>query len=81
MTENPAYRAGARILEIARGDPERVALVIDGESWSYAELVAAAHDIARQFPAIFYDKFHTCFNRVLFVEQVSRFFSAFENSF
>jgi len=51
MTTNLAYRAGVRILEIAHSDPERAALVIDGESWSYAELVAAAYEIARQFPA------------------------------
>ena len=50
MTANPSYRAGARILEIARDDPARAALVIDDESWSYAELVAAALEIASHFP-------------------------------
>ncbi|MGA8204388.1 MAG: AMP-binding protein, partial [Woeseiaceae bacterium] len=47
---NAPYRPGRRILEIARTDPDRVALVIDGESWSYAELLAAARGIAAQFP-------------------------------
>jgi amino acid adenylation domain-containing protein len=50
MTSPSTYKAGDRILEIARSDPERIALVIDGESWSYAELVAAAHEIASSFP-------------------------------
>ena len=49
MTAASAYRAGNRILEIARSDPERTALVIDGDSWSYAELVASARQIADQF--------------------------------
>jgi amino acid adenylation domain-containing protein len=44
------YRAGQRILENAREHPDRIALVIDGESWSYAELVAAARWIADRFP-------------------------------
>jgi len=47
---NAPYHPGRRILEIARTDPDRVALVIDGESWSYAELLAAARGIAAQFP-------------------------------
>ena len=50
MTSPSSYRAGNRILEIARSDPDRLALVIDGESWSYAELVAAAYEIAGFFP-------------------------------
>ncbi len=44
------YQAGARILDIARDHPDRTALVIDAESWSYAELVAAAQSIAESFP-------------------------------
>jgi amino acid adenylation domain-containing protein len=51
MSEPAPYRPGRRILEVARTDPDRVALVIDGESWSYAELLAAARSIAVQFPA------------------------------
>ena len=50
MTSTSSYRAGYRILDIARSDPHRAALVIDGESWSYAELVAAAQQIAGHFP-------------------------------
>jgi amino acid adenylation domain-containing protein len=48
---NASYRPGRRILDIARSDPDRAALVIDGESWSYAELVTAARSIAAHFPA------------------------------
>ena len=44
------YQAGARILDVARDHPDRTALVIDDESWSYAELLAAAQNIARGFP-------------------------------
>lgn len=44
------YQAGARIIELARAHPDRMALVIDGESWSYAELLVAAQNIAEQFP-------------------------------
>ena len=44
------YQAGARILEVARDHPDRTALIIDGESWSYAELLAAAQNIAQRFP-------------------------------
>ena len=44
------YQAGARILEVARDHPDRTALIIDDESWSYAELVAAAKTIADEFP-------------------------------
>jgi len=50
MTSPSLYRAGNRILEFARSDPDRTALVIDGESWSYAELVAAAREIAGFLP-------------------------------
>jgi amino acid adenylation domain-containing protein len=48
---NAPYRPGRRILDIARAHPDRLALVVDGESWSYAELIAAARSIAAQFPA------------------------------
>lgn len=50
MTPPDSYRAGFRILEVARKHPERTALIIDNESWSYADLVSAAHEIAREFP-------------------------------
>lgn len=46
----PDYAAGRRILEHARQHPERVALLIDGDSWSYGELIEAAARIADQFP-------------------------------
>lgn len=49
MTATSAYRAGNRILEIARSDPGRTALIIDDDAWSYGELVAAARQIADQF--------------------------------
>lgn len=52
MTETAAYLAGRRILEIAAGDPGRTALIIDGESWSYGGLIAAAQSVAAEFPAI-----------------------------
>ncbi len=44
------YQAGARILEVARDHPDRTALIIDDECWSYAELLIAAGNIARNFP-------------------------------
>lgn len=49
MTDASSYQAGGRILEIARGSPDKTALIIDGASWSYGELVAAAQHIASQF--------------------------------
>lgn len=52
MSSANAYRAGHRILEIARRTPGKTALIIDGESWSYGELIAAARAIARQFPPV-----------------------------
>ncbi len=52
MTTPPSYRAGSRILEVARRTPGKTALIIAGESWSYAELIAAARQIARQFPRV-----------------------------
>ncbi|MDJ0907200.1 MAG: non-ribosomal peptide synthetase [Woeseiaceae bacterium] len=51
MTETGTYRAARRILEVARSDPSRPALIIDGETWSYGELVAAASALASKFPA------------------------------
>ena len=50
MTTN-AYQPGARIFDIARKHPDRIALIIDNESWSYGELIAAAGLIAAAFPA------------------------------
>ena len=50
MTTNP-YHAGAAILNVAREFPDRTALIIDSESWSYAELLAAAAQVARGFDA------------------------------
>ncbi|MDH3803974.1 MAG: non-ribosomal peptide synthetase, partial [Gammaproteobacteria bacterium] len=50
MTDSSSYRAGRRILEIAQRSPDKVALIIDGESWTYGELVAAAQQIASHFP-------------------------------
>jgi len=49
MTGPSSYRAGSRILEVARSDPDRAALIIDGETWSYEELVATANEIASCF--------------------------------
>jgi amino acid adenylation domain-containing protein len=46
------FQAGGRILEIARDYPARVALIVDGESWTYGELVAAALGIAERFGAV-----------------------------
>ncbi len=51
MATSP-YRAGARILDAAKRHPDRIALVIDDESWSYAELLAAARQIAGAFPSV-----------------------------
>lgn len=51
MTTNP-YQAGAAILQVAREFPDRAALVIDSESWSYAELIAAAIEVAEQFDPV-----------------------------
>jgi len=50
VTAPDRYRAGSRILKVARDHPYRTALIVDGETWSYAELLAAAQDIAQQFP-------------------------------
>ena len=52
MTTNP-YRAGERILRVGREFPDRTALVIGAESWTYAELLAAAAQLANCFkPAV-----------------------------
>ena len=50
MTDLGSYQAGRRILELAQNDPSRTALIIDGETWSYGELVAAASALAANFP-------------------------------
>jgi amino acid adenylation domain-containing protein len=50
-TDLSDYRAARRILDIARDNPSRTALVIDGESWTYGELVGASFSLAKQFPA------------------------------
>ena len=50
------YQAGSRILEIARDHPARIALIIDGESWTYGELVAAALGVAGHFSTVFDDE-------------------------
>ncbi|MGI9220302.1 MAG: non-ribosomal peptide synthetase [Woeseiaceae bacterium] len=47
-----SYQAGSRILDIARDYPDRVALIIDGESWTYGEIVAAAFGLAAQFGVV-----------------------------
>ena len=52
MTEIGTYRAARRILEVAQSDPSRPALIVDDETWSYAELVAAASMLASRFPVV-----------------------------
>lgn len=52
MSSGRLYRAGRRILDTAAEDPGRIALIIDGESYSYSELVAAAAGIAAAFPDV-----------------------------
>ena len=47
MTTNP-YQAGAAIQRVAQEFPDRTALVIDSESWTYAELLTAAAEVAEQ---------------------------------
>lgn len=51
MKSTIPYRAGERILRVAEARPARPALVIDDETWSYGELVAAAGQLASRFPA------------------------------
>jgi amino acid adenylation domain-containing protein len=50
MTDASSYQIAERFLETAHSDPDRVALVVGGESWGYAEMVAAAQDVACQLP-------------------------------
>jgi len=52
MNAAGGYRAGRRILEIAARTPHKCALVIANESWTYAELLAAAGEIAATFPKV-----------------------------
>jgi amino acid adenylation domain-containing protein len=52
MTTESAYRAGRRILGFASESPNSTALIIDGEAWSYAELISAAQEIAAEFPTV-----------------------------
>jgi amino acid adenylation domain-containing protein len=47
--EMPATLA-ERILRIAHDTPERIALEVAGEAWSYAELVGAAQELAARLP-------------------------------
>jgi amino acid adenylation domain-containing protein len=47
-----AYSAGRRILEAGCRTPGKIALLIGGESWTYAELLAAAAEIAESFPQV-----------------------------
>jgi len=47
MTAKVAYQPGRRILECAAREPDKIALRIAGESWTYAELLAAAAAIAK----------------------------------
>ena len=49
MSATKQYRAGERILRVASEAPDRPALVIDGETWSYRDLVQAAGSIAENF--------------------------------
>lgn len=46
------YRAGGRILRIAQDSADHLALIIDNESWTYSELVAAARTVADRFAPI-----------------------------
>ena len=52
MTNTSLNRVSEHVLETARIHPDRIALVIDDESWSYAELVSAALHVARQLPKV-----------------------------
>ena len=53
MTDSGTYRAARRILDIAASDPTRPALIIDDETWSYGELVAAASRLASARMVVF----------------------------
>lgn len=50
VTAKDAYQPGRRILDVAEREPDKVALCIASESWTYAELLAAAATIAESFP-------------------------------
>ena len=52
MTLKRLNRVSAQILDTARSHPDRVALIVDGETWTYRELVTAALDVAAQLPRI-----------------------------
>lgn len=49
-TSNATWSIAARIIEQAHRAPERPALTVDGETWSYKELLAAARHIGRELP-------------------------------
>jgi len=49
-------RISERVIETARNDPDRIALLVNDESWSYLELVAAALAVARKLPDIAADE-------------------------
>ncbi len=51
MTNKTTWQITHRIAQHAANAPERPALTIDGETWSYGELLAAAQHIAEQLPA------------------------------
>ncbi len=51
MPENPGKAILARVLEMATSAPDRIALIVDGESWTYAQLLCAAVQIAKQLSA------------------------------
>ena len=43
---DPAYLPGGRLVEVARKWPHEAALIVDGEQWSYRELLGAARILA-----------------------------------
>jgi len=49
-TNNVTWSIAARIIEQAHEAPDRPALTVDGETWSYKELLAAALYIGRELP-------------------------------
>ena len=50
-TDGLTWSIAGAIGEAARKTPERPALTVDGEIWTYRELLAAAHDLAARLPA------------------------------
>lgn len=52
MTDTALNRVSEAILDTARNHPDRIALEVDGESWSYGELVSAALKVANQLPRV-----------------------------